>query len=210
MRAPRQPGGWPKRIVDVAVSGGLLAITAPIQIVVAAAIRLSMGRPVLFRQTRPGLGARPFRIVKFRTMAEGSAPDADRLTPVGRLVRSTSLDELPQLWCVLKGDMSLVGPRPLLTAYVPRYDTRQARRHEVRPGITGLAQVSGRNSLSWPERLELDVQYVERVGVRTDLQILLKTLSTVVRRKGLSADGHVTMPEFRGDESPGQFSPDCP
>ena len=172
----------------------------------ALAIRWSMGSPVLFRQERPGLGGRAFWLLKFRTMrdafdAEGRLlPDSERLTSVGRLLRATSVDELPQLINVLRGEMSLVGPRPLLMQYLARYSPRQARRHEVKPGITGLAQVRGRNALSWEEKFELDVTYVETWSLLTDLKILLQTAASVVRREGISQTGHVTMPEFLGSK----------
>lgn len=191
-----------KRAVDVGVSGVLLVVSAPIAAGVAVAVRASMGSPVLFRQQRPGLGGRIFTLCKFRSMADGPGPDAERLTGVGRFLRSTSLDELPQLWNVLKGDMSLVGPRPLLPQYLDRYSVRQARRHEVRPGITGLAQVNGRNALGWPERLELDVRYVEQLSVGLDLRIIARTVASVLRREGISAAGDATMTEFLGEPDP--------
>lgn len=191
-----------KRAVDVGVSGVLLVVSAPIAAGVAVAVRASMGSPVLFRQQRPGLGGRIFTLYKFRSMADGPGPDAERLTGVGRFLRSTSLDELPQLWNVLKGDMSLVGPRPLLPQYLDRYSVRQARRHEVRPGITGLAQVNGRNALGWPERLELDVRYVEQLSVGLDLRIIARTVASVLRREGISAAGDATMTEFLGEPEP--------
>ena len=169
---------------------------------VALAVARKLGRPVLFRQTRPGLYGAPFGMVKFRTMtdvrdASGALlPDAERLPPFGRFLRSSSLDELPELWNVLRGEMSLVGPRPLLMRYVARYTPEQARRHDVRPGITGLAQVSGRNAISWDDKFGLDVQYVERCSLRLDAWILWKTVAQVVRRDGISAAGEATMPEF--------------
>ncbi|MEZ5178259.1 MAG: sugar transferase [Acidimicrobiales bacterium] len=150
-------------------------------------------------QVRPGKDAKPFTLVKFRTMREGPGSDAERLTPLGRFIRSLSLDELPELWNVLRGDMSLVGPRPLLTSYLPRYSPHQARRHEVRPGLTGLAQVQGRNTLSWEHRFELDVHYVDTWSVRLDLAIIARTLWLVVKRDGITAEGHATMPEFLGE-----------
>jgi lipopolysaccharide/colanic/teichoic acid biosynthesis glycosyltransferase len=185
-----------KRMVDVVVASLLLAGLSPVIAAVALATRFAMGRPVLFRQPRPGLGGTIFTVYKFRTMRQGPGSDAARLTPLGRFLRSVSLDELPQLWNVLKGDMSLVGPRPLLPQYLDRYSARQSRRHEVRPGITGLAQVAGRNSLSWEERLELDVRYVESRSLRLDLSILVRTVRGVIRRQGVRAEGHPTMPEF--------------
>lgn len=196
-----------KRAFDVIASLVLLALAAPVMLAVAAAVALSLGRPVLFRQMRPGLGGRPFEIVKFRTMGEGrdgaGAPLADdrRLTQVGRFLRAWSLDELPELWNVLKGEMSLVGPRPLLMEYLPLYSPEQARRHEVRPGLTGWAQVHGRNALGWEEKLALDVWYVENRTFMLDLKILAKTVLAVLSRKGISADGHATMPPFKGAKS---------
>lgn len=199
--------GWRlklKRLIDVSVAGAAGVAVAPIAAATATAIRLSMGSPVLFRQARPGRGGRVFELVKFRTMLDARdregrlLPDAERLTRVGKFIRQTSLDELPQLWNVLRGDMSLVGPRPLLVQYLSRYDDQQARRHEVMPGITGWAQIRGRNALSWPEKFALDVWYVENWSLRLDLRILVETLAHVVKREGISQDGHVTMPEFMG------------
>lgn len=195
-----------KRVVDVGLAGFVLAVTAPIWLVLGCAVLLTMGRPVLFRQQRAGRDARPIRVVKFRTMsAEVDAtgallPDGDRLTRVGRWLRRTSLDELPQFLSVLSGDMSLVGPRPLPMAYVDRYSPRQRRRLEVDPGLTGWAQVNGRNSLSWPERLELDVWYVEHRSLWLDLCIMVRTVGVVVSGSGVSADGEATMAEFTGTE----------
>ena len=188
-----------KRIFDVVGASAALVVLAVPMGIVALVVRRDVGRPVLFRQVRPGRGQAPFTLLKFRTMADGDGSDAERLTSVGRFLRSTSLDEMPELWNVLRGDMSLVGPRPLLNTYLGRYNPRQARRHEVRPGITGLAQVSGRNALGWSARLELDVQYVDSWTIRGDLAILARTLLTVFSRSGVSADGHATMPEFQGD-----------
>lgn len=193
-----------KRALDVALAGIGMVVLAPLFLVLAAAIRVGLGAPVLFRQERPGLGGRTFMLYKFRTMREsvdeegGPLPDEDRLTRLGRLLRSSSLDELPELWNVLKGDMSLVGPRPLLPEYLPLYDEEQARRHEVRPGITGLAQVSGRNRLDWEERLAIDVWYVDNRSLRLDLWILVSTPWTVVRGEGIRPEGRTTMEPFRG------------
>ena len=201
-----------KRLFDIAVAGGALLALAPMLLVVAALIRLKLGAPVLFRQIRPGLHGVPFEMIKFRTMTDTRdesgrpRPDEERLTSFGRMLRSASVDELPELWNVLKGDMSLVGPRPLLMAYLPRYSTRQARRHEVRPGLTGWAQVNGRNALSWEEKFELDVWYVDNRSFGLDLKILSKTVLQVLRRADVSADGHVTMPEFLGLRSPQHIS----
>jgi lipopolysaccharide/colanic/teichoic acid biosynthesis glycosyltransferase len=169
-----------------------------------------MGGPILFRQQRPGLDGTPFELIKFRTMTDARRADADtrldaeRLTPLGKFLRSTSIDELPTLWNVVRGDMSLVGPRPLLMQYLRRYTREQARRHEVRPGITGWAQIRGRNALGWEEKFRLDVEYVDRIGLRLDLRILLETLVVVLRRRGISAHGHATMPEFLGSDGDGQ------
>ena len=187
-----------KRAFDVTVAATVLVVASPVMAATAVAIRLAMGRPVLFRQERPGLGAQPFTILKFRTMREGAGSDAQRLTRLGRVVRSTSLDELPQLVNVLRGEMSLVGPRPLLPHYLPLYSARQARRHDVLPGITGLAQINGRNELPWAERLELDVQYVERCSLRFDLEILRITLRKTAAREGISAPGLVSNYAFTG------------
>jgi lipopolysaccharide/colanic/teichoic acid biosynthesis glycosyltransferase len=192
-----------KRVLDVAIAAPLLVASLPVQAAAAVAVRVTMGSPVLFRQERPGLHGRPFELVKFRTMrladpSVGSDRDAERMTLVGRALRTTSVDELPTLWNVLVGEMSLVGPRPLLPRYLDRYSARQARRHEVKPGITGLAQVSGRNALSWESKLELDAVYVESATFAMDLQILARTVVNTVRRQGISAEGHPTMPEFRG------------
>jgi lipopolysaccharide/colanic/teichoic acid biosynthesis glycosyltransferase len=194
-----------KRLIDIVASAVALVVLSPIIAVVAVLVALRLGRPVLFVQERPGRNARPFTMYKFRTMTSATGPDgrllpdAERLTPFGRLLRSTSLDELPELWNILRGDMSLVGPRPLLMAYLPRYSAHQARRHEVRPGLTGWAQVNGRNATTWDERFDLDVWYVDHRSMRLDLQILWKTVQAVVRRNGVSAEGHATMPEFGVD-----------
>lgn len=192
-----------KRTLDVLVSGGALVAAAPALAVIAGAILIKMGRPVLFVRERPGRDGRLFRLLKFRTMTlsseeEDPARDGDRLTPLGAFLRRSSLDELPSLINVLRGDMSLVGPRPLLTRYLERYSASQARRHEVTPGLTGLAQVSGRNTLSWEKKLELDVWYVDNRSLRLDLEILARTVLCVLRREGISQDGHATMPEFMG------------
>lgn len=193
-----------KRSIDIIVSSAVLVISLPVQAVIGIAIALKLGRPVLFRQARPGKHGQRFELVKFRTMKlpdpqSGLITDEDRMTAFGSKLRSTSLDELPTLWNVLRGDMSLVGPRPLLTSYLERYTSFQARRHEVRPGITGLAQVSGRNGLNWEERFRLDVEYVDRRSLIMDLRILFKTVTAVLGRDGISADGHATMPEFQRD-----------
>ena len=192
-----------KRSFDLLVVVVAAPVWLPVLAIVALVVRGKLGSPVFFRQSRPGWRGRVFELVKFRTMtsARDSAgqllPDADRLTSFGKWLRATSLDELPELWNVLRGDMSLVGPRPLLVQYLERYTPRQARRHEVRPGITGLAQVSGRNALSWEEKFEWDVRYVESHSLWLDLAILGRTLGAVIRRDGISARGDATMPEFQ-------------
>lgn len=195
-----------KRTIDVVASAVGLVVTAPIQAVVAGVVLATQGRPVLFRQPRPGRDGVVFELVKFRTMLHPDAThvtDAERLTPVGTFLRSTSLDELPTLWNVLKGDMSLVGPRPLLVQYLDRYTPEQARRHEVRPGVTGLAQVNGRNGLTWEDKFALDVEYVDDRTLLLDLKILAKTLQAVVARDGISHSGHATMQEYGVDEAVG-------
>ncbi len=186
------------------VSGLALFFALPLLALIALLIRVMMGSPILFRHIRPGLNGVPFTMLKFRTMRDAFAADgtpltdAERLTPIGRFLRSTSLDELPGLWNVLKGDMSLVGPRPLLMSYLPLYSPEQARRHEVRPGVTGWAQIMGRNSLSWEHKFALDVWYVDNRSLLLDFRILLLTLPKVVRREGISAAGEATMPPFLG------------
>jgi sugar transferase EpsL len=193
-----------KRLFDIVVSMSVLLVASPVLMLLALLVRVNMGSPVLFRQKRPGLRAVPFEMIKFRTMrnavdAQGKLlEDSQRLTSFGKFLRGSSLDELPELWNVLKGDMSLVGPRPLLMEYLPLYSARQARRHEVRPGITGWAQVNGRNALSWAEKFDHDVWYVEHQGFLLDLKILWLTVAAVFGRRGISSDGHATMPPFRG------------
>jgi FkbM family methyltransferase len=192
-----------KRAMDVTVSAVGLIVSAPVQLVTGGVLLLAHGRPVLFRQPRPGRDGEVFELVKFRTMRHLDAAhvtDADRLTPAGRFLRSTSLDELPTLWNVLKGDMSLVGPRPLLVEYLPRYSAEQARRHEVRPGVTGLAQVSGRNGVAWEDKFALDVEYVDRRSLKLDLLILLRTVRSVLGRRGISGEGEATMSVFTGTQ----------
>jgi lipopolysaccharide/colanic/teichoic acid biosynthesis glycosyltransferase len=194
-----------KRLLDVTVSASVLVVGAPVLAATAALVWADVGRPLLFRQDRVGLGGRVFELIKFRTMkhavdADGRPlPDAARLTRIGRALRASSLDELPQLINVLRGDMSLVGPRPLLVEYLSRYSPEQARRHEVVPGITGLAQIAGRNALSWPEKFALDVHYVDHQSLALDLTILLRTVVAVLRRDGISAAGQATMPPFQGE-----------
>ncbi len=199
-----------KRTLDLAVSASGLVVLAPFLAVLAATIRFTMHEKALFKQERPGYLGRPFTLIKFRTMRTAidrdghTLPDQQRLTAVGRFLRSASLDELPELWNVLKGDVSLVGPRPLLPQYLPRYSASQRRRHEVKPGITGWAQVNGRNGLTWEQKFELDVWYVDNQSFRVDLKILWMTLIQVLRRDGISQPGHATMPEFLGTrQSPG-------
>ncbi|MEO6020995.1 MAG: sugar transferase [Knoellia sp.] len=194
-----------KRALDLIVTVPVFVLSLPVQAAVAVAVRRTLGAPVFFRQERPGLHGRIFVMRKFRTMLEpdseaGQVSDADRLVPLGALLRSTSLDELPTLWNIVRGDMSLVGPRPLLVSYLERYSPEQLRRHEVRPGLTGLAQVSGRNMVSWEQRLSLDVAYVDNHSLRGDLAIIARTVIAVLRREGISAAGDVTMPEFLGND----------
>ncbi|HWB79986.1 MAG TPA: sugar transferase [Nannocystaceae bacterium] len=193
-----------KRIFDVAVAGTALVLAAPLLAATAIAVRVAIGSPVFFRQRRPGKDGEPFTLVKFRTMTDARGrdgvllPDADRLPRFGKWLRATSLDELPELVNILKGEMSLVGPRPLLERYLTRYDARQARRHDVRPGLTGWAQINGRNAADWPTRLEHDVQYVERMSFAFDLKILWGTVKAVLRKDGISAPGEATVSEFQG------------
>ena len=197
-----------KRIFDLLLLLLAAPVWVPVLLGVAVLVRLKLGSPVFFRQRRPGRHGFIFEMVKFRTMTDARdatgqlLPDAVRLTPFGRFLRSTSLDELPELWNVLKGEMSLVGPRPLLVQYLERYNPRQARRHEVPPGITGLAQVKGRNALSWEEKFEWDVRYVETCSLGLDLKILFLTVKAVLWRTGISAAGYATMPEFKGSSPP--------
>jgi lipopolysaccharide/colanic/teichoic acid biosynthesis glycosyltransferase len=192
---------------DIATSVAAMIVLSVPMLAIAAWVRLTVGRPVLYRQRRPGLGGKPFTILKFRTMTAACdvkgnlLPDSKRLTRVGGFLRRTSLDELPELINVLKGEMSLVGPRPLLMQYLDRYTPEQARRHEVRPGITGWAQINGRNALTWEEKFKLDVWYVDHHSLALDLKILLLTPFRVLRGYGISAQGHVTMPEFMGTQT---------
>lgn len=200
-----------KRISDVAVSSMGLLVSAPVQLGTAVVVLVTMGRPVLFRQPRPGKDAEVFELVKFRTMLLPDAThvtDAERLTRLGKFLRASSLDELPTLWNVLRGEMSLVGPRPLLVEYLERYTPEQARRHQVRPGVTGLAQVKGRNGLSWDEKLALDVDYVDRRSFWLDMHILLGTVGVVLRRRGVSADGEATMTRFLGSDKASEAGTD--
>ena len=204
MRIRRPYRSHLKRGLDFVVALSGLMLLAPLLGALALLVRMRLGRPVLFRQRRPGLKGKSFSIVKFRTMtdakdAQGNLlPDAERLTPLGRFLRASSLDELPELLNVLKGEMSLVGPRPLLMSYLPLYSPEQARRHEVRPGITGWAQINGRNAITWEEKFALDVWYVDHCSLRLDAKILWLTLVGVLKREGISAEGYATMPRFVG------------
>lgn len=191
-----------KRLLDVTLALlGLLALS-PVMLVIATMIRLRMGAPVLFKHQRPGFKGRPFYLWKFRTMVQGSGTDAERITPFGRALRSTSLDELPELYNVLRGDMSLVGPRPLKMEYLELYTPEQMRRHDVRPGLTGWAQVNGRNAQAWEDRFRFDLWYVDHVSFGLDIKIIWLTVWRVIRREGISADGHATMPRFQGTPRP--------
>jgi len=200
--------GYPivKRLLDILAAALGLALLGPLMLLLALLVRLKLGSPVLFRQERPGLHGKPFMMVKFRTMtdarnADGSLKsDAERLTPFGRWLRASSLDELPELLNILRGEMSVVGPRPLLMSYLPLYNERQRRRHEVKPGVTGWAQINGRNAISWEEKFELDVWYVEHRSLALDLRIFLLTFARVFARSGISAAGEATMPAFTGSD----------
>lgn len=193
-----------KRAFDIVASASALVVLSPVLAITAHKVKKELGSPVLFRQTRPGLHGKPFEMIKFRTMKdatdkEGNAlPDSERLTEFGKKLRASSLDELPELWNVLKGDMSLVGPRPLLMEYLPLYNAEQAKRHNVRPGVTGYAQVNGRNSLSWEDKFKLDTWYVEHQSLWLDMKILLKTVKKVIIKDGISAEGEATMTKFTG------------
>jgi lipopolysaccharide/colanic/teichoic acid biosynthesis glycosyltransferase len=193
-----------KRCLDICASFSGLLLLAPVIVIVAWQIRRKLGSPVLFRQTRPGINGKPFEMIKFRTMrdavdaAGNPLPDSERMTPFGSFLRSSSLDELPELWNVLKGDMSLVGPRPLLMEYLPLYSPEEYQRHKVRPGVTGWAQINGRNALTWEEKFKMDVWYVDNQSFFLDLKIIFLTVKKVVMRDGISADGEATMPKFTG------------
>lgn len=195
-----------KRCLDFILSLIALIILSPVLLIVAILVRCKLGSPIIFKQQRPGLHEKIFCMYKFRTMIDATdeqgnlLPDEVRLTKFGKALRSTSLDELPELFNILKGDMSIVGPRPLLVQYLPRYNERQHRRHDVRPGFTGLAQVNGRNSISWQEKFEWDVRYVEQVSFVMDVKIIAKTIGVVLRRDGISSETSATMEEFRGNE----------
>lgn len=200
-------GSRGKRLLDLVLAIPLVLLAGPVMLLTALAIRLRLGAPVLFRQERPGLGGRPYTLLKFRSMTtsldkDGTPlPDKVRLTGLGRFLRKFSLDELPEFYNVLTGDMSLVGPRPLRMRYLPLYTKDQMRRHQVRPGITGLAQVQGRNTIDWDEKFRLDLEYVDEVSFGLDISILLRTLIQVSRMHEISAEGHATMPEFLGSTS---------
>ncbi len=195
-----------KRLFDILASVAGLIILSPVILVIALLIHKRIGSPILFRQVRPGIGGKPFEMVKFRTMRDAvdaygnPLPDAERMTDFGRFLRASSLDELPELWNVVIGDMSLVGPRPLLMEYLPLYDELQARRHDVRPGVTGWAQINGRNALSWDEKFSLDIWYVNNKSLWLDLKIIFLTVKKVLIRDGISAAGEVTMPKFTGSK----------
>jgi lipopolysaccharide/colanic/teichoic acid biosynthesis glycosyltransferase len=197
-----------KRALDLALTIPALFILSPAIAILTLAVRLNMGSPVFFRQERPGLHGTPFTLLKYRTMTDARnahgtlISDSERLTTFGRFLRSTSLDELPELWSVLRGEMSLVGPRPLLIEYLPLYNRQQARRHETKPGLTGWAQVNGRNALTWERKFELDVWYVDNLGLWLDLRIISSTLWKVIAREGISGEGQATMSPFTGSENP--------
>ena len=198
-----------KRILDVVIASTALVLLSPVYALVAYKVKKNLGSPVLFRQTRPGLYGQPFEMIKFRSMkdaldtAGNPLPDSERLTPFGKMLRATSLDEMPELWNVIKGDMSIAGPRPLLTEYLPLYNQEQAKRHNVRPGMTGHAQVNGRNAISWEEKFDLDVYYTKHVSLLLDIKIILKTVKVVLFREGISSETSVTMEEFRGSSNEG-------
>ncbi|WP_407595103.1 sugar transferase [Acinetobacter lwoffii] len=193
-----------KRLLDIVIASSALVLLSPIYALVAYKVKKNLGSPVLFRQVRPGLHGKPFEMIKFRSMkdaldtAGNPLPDSERLTPFGKMLRATSLDEMPELWNVIKGDMSIVGPRPLLMEYLPLYNSEQAKRHEVRPGITGYAQVNGRNTISWEKKFELDTWYVNNHSLWLDFKIMLKTVKKVIAKDDISADGEATMIKFTG------------
>ena len=193
-----------KRLLDIIIAAIALILLSPLYAFVAYKVKKNLGSPVLFRQVRPGLHGKPFEMIKFRTMrdaldAQGNPlPDSERLTPFGKMLRSSSLDEMPELWNVIKGDMSIVGPRPLLTEYVPLYNTEQAKRHNVRPGMTGHAQVNGRNAIGWEEKFKLDTWYVENQSTLLDFKIMFKTVHKVLAKDDISAEGEATMTKFTG------------
>ena len=193
-----------KRLLDIIIASIALVLLSPLYFIVAHKVKKNLGSPVLFRQVRPGLNGKPFEMIKFRTMkdaldAQGNPlPDSERLTPFGKMLRSTSLDEMPELWNVIKGDMSIVGPRPLLMEYLPLYNAEQAKRHNVRPGMTGHAQVNGRNAIGWEEKFKLDTWYVENQSIWLDFKIMLKTVQKVIAKDDISTEGEATMTKFTG------------
>ena len=195
-----------KRLLDIIIASITLILLSPLYFYVAHKVKKNLGSPVLFRQVRPGLHGKPFEMIKFRSMkdavdAQGNPlPDSERLTPFGKMLRSSSLDEMPELWNVIKGDMSIVGPRPLLMEYLPLYNQEQAKRHLVRPGMTGHAQVNGRNAISWEEKFKLDTWYVENQSVWLDFKIMLKTVKKVLAKDDINAENDATMPKFNGNE----------
>lgn len=195
-----------KRVLDIAIASTALVILSPVYAFVAYKVRKNLGSPVLFRQVRPGLHGKPFEMIKFRSMkdavdAQGNPlPDSERLTSFGQMLRSSSLDEMPELWNVIKGEMSIVGPRPLLTEYLPLYNAEQAKRHNVRPGMTGYAQVNGRNAIGWEEKFKLDTWYVENQSLWLDFKIMLKTVKKVLAKEDISAEGEATMTKFTGSK----------
>ena len=195
-----------KRVLDIAIASTALVILSPVYAFVAYKVRKNLGSPVLFRQVRPGLYGQPFEMIKFRSMKDAvdvqgnPLPDSERLTPFGKMLRSSSLDEMPELWNVIKGEMSIVGPRPLLTEYLPLYNAEQAKRHNVRPGMTGHAQVNGRNTISWEEKFKLDTWYVENQSLWLDFKIMLKTVQKVLTKEDISAEGEATMTKFTGSK----------
>lgn len=196
-----------KRLFDILIASIALILLSPVLLLVAHKVKKNLGSPVLFRQVRPGLNGKPFEMIKFRSMkdaldAQGHPlPDSERLTPFGKMLRSSSLDELPELWNVLKGEMSIVGPRPLLMEYLPLYNAEQAKRHHVRPGITGYAQVNGRNAISWEEKFRLDTWYVEHQSLWLDFKIMLKTVQKVIAKDDINAEGEATMSKFTGTKT---------
>ena len=195
-----------KRVLDIAIASTALVILSPVYAFVAYKVRKNLGSPVLFRQVRPGLYGQPFEMIKFRSMKDAvdvqgnPLPDSERLTSFGKMLRSSSLDEMPELWNVIKGEMSIVGPRPLLTEYLPLYNAEQAKRHNVRPGMTGHAQVNGRNAISWEEKFKLDTWYVENQSFWLDFKIMLKTVKKVLAKEDISAEGEATMTKFTGSQ----------
>ena len=196
-----------KRLLDIVIASIALILLSPLYFIVARKVKKNLGSPVLFRQVRPGLNGKPFEMIKFRTMkdavdAQGNPlPDSERLTPFGKMLRSTSLDEMPELWNVIKGDMSIVGPRPLLMEYLPLYNDEQAKRHDVRPGMTGHAQVNGRNAIGWEEKFKLDTWYVENRSTLLDFKIMFKTVHKVIAKDDISAEGEATMTKFTGSSN---------